>query len=73
MHHRVHSITPTQSAITGALGIFVEGHRNDNVRQMLFGLSVLQSGTETQVHAAMPFVQASQQTTRAEIDAMLAR
>lgn len=73
MHHREFSITPSQQATNGALSIFVEGCRKDEVRQQLLGLSVLRSATEAQVHAAMPFAQASQRVTFAEIQAMLAR
>jgi hypothetical protein len=73
MYHREYSITPSQQATNGALDIFVEGCRTDNMRQQLFGLSVLRSATEAQVHAAMPFVQVSQGVTPAEITAMFAR
>jgi hypothetical protein len=65
-------MTPTQRAINGALDIFVEGYRADDVWKMLFGLSVLSSATETQVHAAMPSVESRQRVTVAEIAAMLA-
>ena len=71
MYHREYPITPSQQAANGALDIFVEGFRKGDVRQMLFGLSVLRSATEVQVHAAMPVVQVSQRVTRAEILAML--
>jgi hypothetical protein len=73
MYHRVYPITPSQEAANGALDIFVEGCRNGNVRQQLIGLSVLQSATAAQVHAAMPFAQTSQGVTAAEIGAMLTR
>ena len=73
MYHREFPITPSQQATNGALDIFVEGCRKDNIRQQLFGLSVLQSATEAQIHAAMPFVESSQQVTQAEIVAMFAR
>ena len=73
MYHREYPITLTQQATNGALNIFVEGCREDNVRQQLFGLSILRSATEAQVHAAMPSVEASQRVTLAEIHAMLAR
>ncbi len=73
MIHREYPITPSQQATNGALDIFVEGCRKDNVPQMLFGLSVLRSATEAQVHAAMPIVQASQRVSVAEIEAMFAR
>ena len=71
MYHREYPITPSQQATNGALDIFVEGCRKDNVRQQLFGLSVLRWATEAQVHAAMPFAQANQRVTLAEIHAML--
>ena len=67
MYHREYPTTPSQQATNGALDIFVEGCRKDDVRQQLFGLSVLRSATEAQIHAAMPFVQASQDVTEAEI------
>ncbi len=73
MYHREYPITPSQQATNGALDIFVEGCRKDDVRQQLFGLSVLRSATEVQIHAAMPFVQARQPVTHAEILAMFAR
>ena len=73
MYDREFPITPTQQATNGALDIFVAGCRQGDIRQQLFGLSVLRSATETQVHAAMPFVQASQHITAAEIAAMLVR
>ena len=73
MYHHEFPITPTQRATNGALDVFVEGCRKDDVRQQLFGLSVLRSATEARIEAAMPFVQASQRVTRTEIDAMFAR
>lgn len=73
MYHREYPITPSQQATNGALSIFVEGCQKDNVRQQLFGLSVLQSATEAQVHAAMPFAQKAHRVTLAEIQAMLVR
>lgn len=73
MYLREYPITPSKQATNGALCIFVEGCRKDNVRQQLFGLSVLRSATEAQVLAAMPFVATSQRVTRAEIEAMLVR
>jgi hypothetical protein len=73
MHHREYPITPSQEATNGALDIFVEGCRKDDVRQQLFGLSVLGSATEAQVRAAMPYAQARQGVTLAEIEGMLAR
>jgi hypothetical protein len=73
MYHREYPITPSQEAANGALSIFVEGCQKDDMRQQLFGLSVLRSATEAQVHAAMPFAQTSRGVTLAEIQAMLAR
>jgi hypothetical protein len=73
MYHREYPITPSQQATNGALDIFVEGCRKEDVRQQLFGLSVLSSATEAQIQAAMPFVQTRQQVTEAEIGAWFAR
>lgn len=73
MYHREYPITPSQQATNGALDIFVEGCRKGDVRQQLFGLSVLRSATEAQIHAAMPLVQASQHVTQAELAALLVR
>jgi hypothetical protein len=73
MYHREYPITPSQQATNGALSIFVEGCQKNDVRQQLFGLSILRSATEPQLHAAMPFVQAGQGVTQAEILAMFAR
>jgi hypothetical protein len=71
MYHREYPITPSQQATNGALSIFVEGCQKGDMRQQLFGLSVLRGATEAQVHAAMPFVQGSQRVTLAEIRGML--
>jgi hypothetical protein len=73
MYHREYPITPSQQATNGALSIFVEGCQKDDMRQQLFGLSVLRSATEAQVHCAMPYAQRSHGATLAEIHAMLAR
>lgn len=72
MYPREFPITPSQRAITGALCIYVEGGRKDDVRQMLFGLSVLRHATEEQLAIAMPLVEVSQHMTRAGIREMLA-
>ncbi|MDP3073599.1 MAG: hypothetical protein Q8N18_25170 [Opitutaceae bacterium] len=71
MQHREYPLIPSQAGTNGALDIFVEGHRKQNIKQMLVGLSVLRSATEAQVQAAMTFVQASGRATHAEITAML--
>ena len=73
MYHRLHPIAPTQQATNGALDIFVTGFRQDNVRDMLIGLSVLSSATEAQVHEAMTFVQTSRHISTDEMQSMLAR
>ena len=73
MYHREYPITPSQQATNGALSIFVEGCQKNDMRQQLFGLSVLRSATEAQVHSAMPFAQATHGVTLAAIHAMLAR
>lgn len=73
MYHREFPVTATQQATNGALDIFVEGCRKENLRAQLFGLSILRDATEAQIRAAMPVVQASQRVTEAEIAAMFAR
>jgi hypothetical protein len=44
---------PSGLAVAGALEIYQEGRRHDDVRRMLFGLSVLRSATAEQVEAAL--------------------
>ncbi len=73
MYYREYPITPSQPAVNGALCIYVGGGKKDDPRVMLFGLSVLRHATEAQIDAAIPFVQASQRMTKAEIQAMLAK
>lgn len=73
MYHREYPITPSQQATTGALAIFVEGCRLDDIAQQLFGLTVLRSATEAQIHAALPAVQATHHVSQAEIMALLSR
>ncbi len=73
MHHRENPITPSQQAVTGALSIFVGGCRNEDVRQQLFGLSVLRSATAAQVLAALPAVAVIRGVTEAAIRALLVR
>lgn len=73
MYHREFPITPSQAAVTGALSIFIEGGKKENVRQMLFGLSVLRHATEEQIAVAIPLVEVSQHMTNAGIREMLAR
>jgi len=72
MYIRKYPLTPTQQATNGALDLFVDGFRKDNIRQMLVGLTVLSSATELQVHQAMHFVWSSQQVSEAAVMAMLA-
>lgn len=73
MYHREYPITPSQQAINGALSIYVEGGKKDDVRQMLFGLSVLRHATADQIRIAMPLVQVSQAMTSNAIQEMLVR
>jgi hypothetical protein len=73
MYHREYPITPSQQAINGALSIYVEGGKKDDVRQQLFGLSVLRHATEEQIQNAMPVVQETQGMSRVAIQEMLAR
>lgn len=72
MYHREYPITPSQQAINGALCIYVGGGKKDDVRQMLFGLSVLRHATAGEIDVAMTFVETSQAVSRARIEAMLA-
>ena len=44
---------PSGAAIAGALEIYLEGRRFADVPRMLFGLSVLRSGTAEQIEAAL--------------------
>lgn len=73
MIHREYPITPSQQATNGALDIFVDGCQRNNVKQQLFGLSVLQSATAAQLEAAMPTALANRGVTRAQLDAMFSR
>ena len=73
MYLREFPITPSQEAIIGALSIYIEGGREDDVRKMRFGLSVLRHATEEQWAVAMPSVAISQHVTRAGVQEMLAR
>ncbi len=73
MYHREIPITPSQQAVTGALSIFVGGCLKDDVRQQLFGLTVLSSATAAQVHAALPAVAIIRGVPPAEILALFAR
>ena len=73
MYYREYPITPSQRATTGALDIFVEGCRKEDVRQQLIGLSVLRSSTEGQIQTAIPLVVVSQRVTHAEIMGMFQR
>lgn len=72
MYHCEYPLTPSQAGTNGALCIFVEGCRKGDVRQQLFGLSVLRSATEAQVLAAMSFMEVTQRVPLAAIKAMLA-
>ena len=73
MYHREYPISPSQQAINGALSIYLEGGKKDDVRQMLFGLSVLRHATEEQIRLAMPVAEADQDLTSQQIREMLAR
>jgi len=73
MYHREYPVTPTQEATNGALDIFVEGCRKNDVPQQLLGLSVLRSATEAQVRTAMPFAEASGHVTLGDIETLLQR
>ncbi len=70
MNRRVCPITPSQQATNGAMDIFVEGHQKERTEQMLFGLEVLRSATESQVQTAIRMVNASRRIPVAQIQAM---
>ncbi len=72
MRHKLHSITPGQSAVNGALDIFVEGHGRSDVKQMLVGLTVLASATADQIASAVPIVAAARRLGPEAVTAMLA-
>ncbi|ACB74514.1 hypothetical protein [Opitutus terrae] len=73
MSRREFPITPSQSAVNGALSIFVEGCGKDDVRQQLFGLSVLQSATADQVHRAMHSLETHPPLSVSELQALFVR
>ena len=73
MYLREFQITPSQQAVTGALSIFVGGCLKEEVRQQLFGLTVLSSATADQVYAAIPAVESIHGVTQAEILALFDR
>jgi hypothetical protein len=52
-YRRRHPYTPTQEAAVGALEIFAEGRLADDIRKMLFGLSVLANATAAQIDVAI--------------------
>ncbi len=70
MNRPSYHITPTQQATNGAMDIFVEGHLANNIPQMLFGLEVLRSATESQVQTAMRLEQAIRPLSLGQIQAM---
>lgn len=51
--------SPTLPAVHGALDIYLEGQRQDDVARMLFGLSLLRSASVGQVQAALAAVGAT--------------
>lgn len=62
---------PSQSAINGALDLYVEGGQRDDLNQMLVGLAVLRHATEAQINAATAVVQSSRQLPEGSIQRML--
>jgi hypothetical protein len=58
--------TPSVAAVAGALDIYAEGRRNDDVPRMLFGLSILGRATKQQVEAALAVRSASGPRSAAE-------
>lgn len=72
MYHRTYPITPSQQAVNGAFDTFVEGHRKGDPKQMLVGLTVVQSATEAQAKAALLYVQGRQHISADALAAILA-
>lgn len=70
-YRRVHPYTPSQPAAVGALEIYLDGWDLRNVRQMLFGLSVLRNATAVQVESAIATLHLRRGIGSAEIHAML--
>lgn len=62
----------SQAAAVGALDIFVDGHRYNDVSRMLFGLNLLQDASAAQIEAAIAFMGDHQHLSRADIESMLA-
>lgn len=63
---------PSQLATSGALDIFVDGHRHNNVSKMLFGLTLLRDASPAQIQTAILTAEGRQHVTRAQIESMLA-
>lgn len=72
MRHTLHAIVPGQSAVNGALDLYVEGHGRDDVKQMLVGLTVLASATAAQIAAAVPVVAAARRLGPDAVSALFA-
>lgn len=52
-YRRAAPFAPSPQAMAGALAIYQEGERHDDVRRMLFGLSILRSATEEQLETLL--------------------
>ncbi len=72
MSRREPTPPPSQQAINGALDLYVDGGKKDDVQQMLVGLAVLRHATETQIHAAVTVVRENRKLAEGEIQRMLA-
>lgn len=70
-YRRVHPYIPSQPAAVGALEIYLDGWDLRNVRQMIFGLSVLRNATALQVDSAIATLQLRRGIGSADIHAML--
>ena len=62
---------PSHQATNGALDLYVDGGKKDDVQQMLIGLAVLRHATEVQLHTAIPVVRANRKLAEGEIERML--
>lgn len=52
-YRRSFPFAPSPQAMAGALSIYREGERHDDVRRMLFGLSILRGATEEQLRTLL--------------------
>lgn len=59
--------------VNGAIDLYVDGDRKNDVAQMLIGLKLLRDASEPQLQAAFVFVEQRHGLTESQVLAMLAR